>query len=136
MMIKTYSELITIPTFEERFAYLVLGGKVGHQTFGRDRYLNQIFYTSYDWKQARNQVILRDNGCDLGIPGRDILDRIYVHHMNPITIDDFENNYDALLDPEFLISTSFNTHQAITFGNDNNLLELPRERRRGDTLLW
>ena len=136
MMIKTYSELITIPTFEERFAYLVLGGKVGHQTFGRDRYLNQIFYTSYDWKQARNQVILRDNGCDLGIPGRDILDRIYVHHMNPITIDDFENNYDALLDPEFLISTSFNTHQAITYSNENNLLRLPRERRKGDTLLW
>ena len=136
MMIKTYSELITIPTFEERFAYLVLGGKVGHQTFGRDRYLNQIFYTSYDWKQVRNQVILRDNGCDLGIPGLDILDRIYVHHMNPITIDDFENNYDALLDPEFLISTSFNTHQAITYGNENNLLRLPRERRKEDTLLW
>ena len=136
MMIKTYSELITMSTFEERFSYLILGGRVGHQTFGRDRYLNQNFYTSYDWKQIRNQVILRDNGCDLGILGRDILDRIYVHHMNPITIDDFENNYYSLLDPEFLISTSFNTHQAITFGNDNNLLKLLRERRRGDTLLW
>ena len=136
MMIKTYSELITMSTFEERFSYLILGGRVGHQTFGRDRYLNQYFYTSYDWKQIRNQVILRDNGCDLGILGRDILDRIYVHHMNPITIDDFENNYYSLLDPEFLISTSFNTHQAITFGNDNNLLKLLRERRRGDTLLW
>lgn len=136
MMIKTYSELITIPTFAERFNYLILGGRVGHQTFGRDRYLNQNFYRSYEWKQVRNQVILRDNGCDLGIPGRDISDRIYVHHMNPINIDDFENNYYALLDPEFLISTSFNTHQAITFGNDNNLLKLPRERRRGDTLLW
>ena len=89
MMIKTYSELITLPTFEERFNYLILGGRVGHQTFGRDRYLNQNFYRSYEWKQVRNQVILRDNGCDLGIPGRDILDRIYVHHMNPITIDDF-----------------------------------------------
>ena len=136
MMIKTYSELMTIPTFEERFAYLVLGGRVGHQTFGRDRYLNQNFYRSHEWRQIRNQVIIRDNACDLAISGRDILDRIYVHHMNPITIDDFEKNYYALLDPELLISTSFNTHQAITFGNENNLFNLPKERRKGDTKLW
>ena len=136
MRIKTYSELRQLSTFEERFDYLVLGGVVGHSTFGTDRYLNQRFYTSSDWKLARNRAIIRDHACDLGILGRDILDQIYVHHMNPITIEDFENNYDALIDPEFLICTSFNTHQAITFGDPNHIIKLPRERRRGDTRLW
>lgn len=136
MMIKTYSELSRLQTFEERFDYLVLGGVVGHSTFGRDRYLNQIFYNSYDWKLARDKVIIRDNACDLGVIGRDILDRIYVHHMNPITIEDFENNYGILIDPEFLICTSFRTHQAITFGDPKHIVKLPRERRKGDTLLW
>ena len=136
MRIRTYSELCRLQTFEERFDYLVLGGVVGHFTFGFDRYLNQNFYRSKDWRVARDKAIIRDNACDLGIIGRDIFDRIYVHHMNPITIEDFENNYDALIDPEFLICTSFNTHQAITFGNTNNLIKLPRERRRGDTQLW
>lgn len=136
MRTKTYSELITMSTFEERFAYLALYGKVGHSTFGDDRYLNQNFYRSREWKIVRNEVIIRDHACDLGLPGFDIFDRIYVHHMNPITIRDFEDNYDLLLDPEYLISTSFNTHQAITFGERNNLLHLPRERRRGDTTLW
>lgn len=136
MSIRTYSELRQLLTFEERFEYLVIGGIVGNSTFGLDRYLNQNFYRSRDWKQARDKVIIRDCACDLGITGREIFDRIYVHHMNPITIEDFENNYDTLIDPEFLICTSFNTHQAITFGNSNNLIKLPRERRRGDTLLW
>lgn len=136
MKIRTYSELMSLQTFEERFEYLALYGRVGDSTFGFDRYLNQNFYNSRDWRRTRNGVIIRDNGCDLGIDGRDIFDRIYVHHMNPITIEDFENNYDLLLDPEFLICTSFDTHQAITYGNKNNLRRLPMERRRGDTKLW
>lgn len=136
MRIRTYSELRRLRTFEERFDYLVLGGRVGDSTFGFDRYLNQIFYRSGDWQRARNEVIVRDCACDLGIIGRDILDRIYVHHMNPITIEDFENNYHSLIDPELLICTSFNTHQAITFGDPNHLIKLPRERRKGDTRLW
>lgn len=136
MRIRTYSELRRLQTFEERFDYLVLGGRVAESTFGFDRYLNQNFYKSRDWKAARNKAIIRDNACDLGIIGRDIFDQIHVHHMNPITVEDFENNYDLLLDPEFLICTSFNTHQAITFGNSNNLIRLPKERRKGDTRLW
>lgn len=136
MRIRTYSELIRLKTFEERFDYLVVGGIVGNSTFGLDRYLNQRFYNSNDWRNVRHEVIVRDNACDLGIIGRDIFDRIYVHHMNAITIDDFENNYDTLINPEFLICTSFNTHQAITFGSPNGLIKLPKERKRGDTLLW
>jgi len=135
-MIRTYSKLITLPTFQERFEYLALGGQVGHSTFGTDRYLNQKFYTSREWRRLRHQIIVRDEACDLGIPGLDIYGSIYVHHINPITIDDIENNYDILLDPEFLICTSYNTHQAITFGNKNNLFKLPTERRKGDTKLW
>lgn len=123
-------------TFEDRFDYLILYGTVGHVTFGADRYLNQRFYNSREWRRVRNQVIIRDGGCDLGIPGFDIFDRIYVHHMNPITVDDIENNYDLLINPEFLICTSFDTHQAITYGNRNNLFRKPVERRRGDTKLW
>ena len=123
-------------TFEDRFDYLILYGTVGHVTFGADRYLNQRFYNSREWRRVRNQVIIRDGGCDLGIPGFDIFDRIYVHHMNPITVDDIENNYDLLINPEFLICTSFDTHQAITYGNRNNLFRKPLERRRGDTKLW
>lgn len=136
MRIKTYSDLITMSTFEDRFDYLILYGTVGHVTFGADRYLNQRFYNSREWRRVRNQVIIRDGGCDLGIPGFDIFDRIYVHHMNPITVDDIENNYDLLINPEFLICTSFDTHQAITYGNRNNLFRKPVERRRGDTKLW
>ena len=123
-------------TFEDRFDYLILYGTVGHVTFGADRYLNQRFYNSREWRRVRNQVIIRDGGCDLGVPGFDIFDRIYVHHMNPITVDDIENNYDLLINPEFLICTSFDTHQAITYGNRNNLFRKPLERRRGDTKLW
>ena len=136
MRIRTYSELITLPTFEERFEYLALYGKVGLSTFGADRYLNQNFYRSREWRNIRNVVIIRDGGCDLSLEGYDIFDKIYVHHMNPVTMDDLENNYDALINPELLICTSFNTHQAISFGNRNNLFSLPRERRKGDTTLW
>lgn len=136
MKIKTYSELRTLPTFEERFEYLVLYGKVGHATFGAERYLNQQFYRSREWRNIRNDVIIRDGGCDLSLPGYEIFDRIYVHHMNPITVEDIDNNYDLLINPEFLICTSFNTHQAITFGTKNNLFTMPRERRKGDTTLW
>lgn len=136
MKIKTYSDLIRMSSFNERFDYLALNGVVGHSTFGADRYLNQNFYRSRDWRRARNEVIIRDNGCDLGIPGREIYDKIYVHHMNPVTIEDIEEYYDWLLDPEFLICTSFNTHQGITFGDKNHLIRLPRERTKGDTKLW
>lgn len=136
MIIKTYSELMQMSEFHERFEYLALQGSVGHSTFGSDRYLNQNFYRSREWRRARNEVILRDHGCDLGIRGRDIHDKIYVHHMNPVTVEDIYENYDLLVDPEFLICTSFNTHQAITFGTKNHLFLLPRERRRGDTTLW
>ena len=136
MRIRTYSELLTLRTFEERFDYLALYGQVGQATFGSNRYLNQNFYRSREWRRIRNQIITRDEACDLGIPGLDIYGSIYVHHMNPITIDDIENNYDLIIDPEFLICTSYNTHQAITFGNKNNLFKLPSERRKGDTKLW
>ena len=136
MRIRTYSELITLRTFNERFDYLVLSGQVGHSTFGPDRYLNQNFYRSREWRRIRNEVIIRDGGCDLGIPGREIYDRIYVHHMNPITVEDIYDEHDLLVNPEFLICTSFNTHQAITFGDRNNLIKLPFERRKGDTKLW
>lgn len=135
-MIRTYSELISLQTFRERFNYLVLNGIVCNSTFGNDRYLNQNFYRSRDWRRVRNKVIERDGACDLGIYGREINDKIYVHHMNPITIEDLYDNYDMLIDPEFLICTSYNTHQAITFGDRNHLMSLPRERRKGDTKLW
>lgn len=136
MRIRTYSELLSLRTFEERFEYLALYGQVGQATFGSNRYLNQNFYRSREWRRIRNQIITRDEACDLGIPGLDIYGSIYVHHMNPITIDDIENNYDLIIDPEFLICTSYDTHQAITFGNKNNLFKLPSERRKGDTKLW
>lgn len=136
MIIRSYPELILLPTFRERFDYLVLNGVVGDSTFGVDRYLNQRFYRSKEWRRVRNDVIGRDNGCDLGIAGREIYDKIYVHHMNPMTVEDIEEFYDLLLDPKFLISTSFQTHQGITFGDPKRLITLPRERTKGDTKLW
>ena len=134
--IRTYSELSQLKTFDERFEYLVLSGIVGHETFGTNRYLNQKFYQSKEWKAAREKVIIRDNACDLGILGLEIYGKIYVHHINPITLDDIYENLDLLLNPEFLISTSFNTHQGISFGTKKNIFTLPRERRKGDTTLW
>lgn len=135
-MIRTYSELITIPTFEERFRYLKLGGKVGAETFGFDRYLNQIFYKSDEWLSIRDFVIVRDNGCDLAMKGHDIHGRIYIHHMNPITIDDILNRSDYLLNPDFLITTIHATHNAIHYGNEDLLVTAPIERRLNDTCPW
>lgn len=113
-----------------------LVGVVGETTFGFDRYLNQALYRSRKWKAVRDQVIIRDNGCDLGIEDRLIGRRIVVHHMNPLTVEDVENANDSIFDPEFLICTSENTHRAIHFGDESQLIRLPKERRPGDTKLW
>lgn len=134
--IRTYSELITFPTFEERYRYLRLGGKVGKETFGFDRYINQRFYKSKEWLSIRDKVILRDNGCDLGIPGREIYDRILIHHMNPITQDDILQRSDYLLNPEYLICTIKNTHDAIHFSDESLLITVPAERYENDTCPW
>lgn len=134
--IKTYSELITLPTFEERYEYLRIGGRVGEETFGFDRYLNQTFYKSKEWLSIRDQVIARDNGCDLGIPGREIHGRILIHHMNPITVEDILNRSDLLLNPEYLICTVKNTHDAIHYGDENLLNKDPIERTKNDTCPW
>lgn len=135
--IRTYSELITLPTFEERYRYLRLDGRVGEDTFGFDRYINQEFYQrSQDWKRVRDHVIIRDLGCDLGIEGREIKGRILVHHMNPITKEDILRRTDYLLDPEFLICTMKNTHDAIHYGDENLLIKDPVIRRPNDTCPW
>lgn len=136
MIIKTYSELIRLPTFEERYQYLRLRGKVGEDTFGFDRYLNQAFYKSDEWKNIRDIVILRDNGCDLGMPDREIRERILIHHMNPITKDDIINRTDFLLNPEYLICTIKNTHDAIHYGDENLLIKDPVQRSKYDTCPW
>ena len=135
--IRTYSELIKLPTFEERFEYLKLDGKVGEDTFGFDRYLNQIFYKSKEWLTVRNYVITRDNGCDLGSPDHEIRgNRIIIHHMNPITKEDILNRSDILLNPEYLISTIDPTHNAIHFGSSDLLPKDPVERSKNDTCPW
>ena len=136
MSIKTYSELSKLTTFEERYNYLRLNGLVGKETFGFDRYLNQVFYRSSKWRSIRDFVIVRDNGCDLGIEGREIHGRIIIHHMNPITIQDITQQTEFLLDPEFLISTSHETHNAIHYGDTNLLIQEPVERKRNDTCPW
>lgn len=136
MRTRTYSELRRISTFEERFEYLSLRGEVGAATFGFDRYINQRFYTSRQWRQVRDVVITRDLGCDLGVDGFDIFNKIIIHHMNPMTADDIEEASPDILDPEFLITTCHNTHNAIHYG-DANLLPKPLvERRPGDTRPW
>lgn len=135
--VKTYSELIKLKTFRERFEYLKLDGLVGEETFGFDRYLNQMFYKSEEWKRVRNYVITRDNGCDLGIKDREIIDEmILVHHMNPITKNDILNKSDYLLNPEYLICTIKNTHDAIHYGDENLLYNDPIERLPNDTCPW
>ena len=136
MSIKTYSDLIKLETFEERYQYLRLNGKIGEETFGFDRYLNQIFYKSYEWKRIRNSVILRDKGCDLGIDDREIGGRIYIHHMNPITKNDILNRTEVLLNPEYLISVSKNTHDAIHYGDESLLILSTIERTENDTCPW
>lgn len=135
-MIRCYRELRRLKTFEERYRYLKLGGKVGEITFGYDRILNQILYKSDRWLETRDDIIIRDNSCDLGVKGYDIHDRILIHHMNPITIEDIELERDEVFDPEFLICTRLNTHNAIHYGDESLLPRLPIERRRNDTCPW
>ena len=125
-----------LSTFEERFEYLKIGGKVGEETFGFDRYINQILYKTPEWESVRNVVILRDGGCDLGVEGYDIVGKVLVHHMNPITVDDIVNRLDYVLDPEYLISSSMMTHNAIHYGNENLLSQSPIERTKNDTCPW
>ena len=136
MSIKLYSELITRPTFEERFQYLKIDGSVGEETFGFDRYMNQKFYKSKEWKTIRDYVIIRDNGCDLGIENREIPGRILIHHMNPVTVKDIENMSEFLLNPQYLISTTHDTHNAIHYGDESLLIKNPIERRANDTVPW
>ena len=135
-IIRTYSELIQLPTYEERYRYLRLQGTVGKDTFGFDRYLNQKFYRSAEWKRVRDQVIIRDNGCDLGIEDRLIHGRILIHHMNPITEKDIIRMSDALMNPEFLICVTHNTHNAIHYGDEDLLFTGFVERRPNDTCPW
>lgn len=135
-MIRTYTELMKLKTFTERFRYLKFSSKVGEETFGFERYLNQGFYQSYEWKQVRNSVIVRDMGLDLGCEDRPIPARIVVHHMNPITADDIIKRPELILDPEYLISTCHKTHNAIHFGDESVLYEDPIVRTPGDTKLW
>ena len=136
MSIKTYSELITLPTFEERYRYLKLNGSIGQETFGFERYLNQNFYRSREWKQVRDHVIIRDYGCDLGIEGREISGKIMIHHLNPITIEDLQTMSEFLMDPEYLISVSHATHNAIHYGSEDLLVRDPIQRSKNDTCPW
>jgi len=136
MPIRTYTDLSRIHTFIDRYRYLSLRGSVGDKTFGFDRWINQKFYTSREWRQIRHSIIARDLGCDLGIEGYEIHDRLYIHHLNPMSIDDVRQGDNSILDPEFLITTTHSTHNAIHYGDENHL---PRElvvRRSGDTKLW
>lgn len=134
--IRTYSELSRLKTFKERYEYLKLGGRVGESTFGFDRYLNQIFYRSEEWRALRNEVIIRDNGCDLGIDDREIFGRILIHHMNPISKEDILQRSRYLLDPEYLICTTKNTHDAIHYGDGELLIQLPKDRSPNDMCPW
>lgn len=135
-MIRTYSELITLPTFEKRFKYLELKGTIGEESFGFDRYLNQAFYHSAEWKTIRTEVITRDMGCDLACEDREIFGRILVHHMNPLLINDIANKTDNLLNPEFLICTCKRTHDAIHYSDESILYQNPIERKPNDTCPW
>lgn len=135
--IRTYSELIKLHTFEDRYEYLKLNGKIGEETFGFDRYINQQLYQrSQKWKSVRDKVIIRDNGCDLSMEGYEIWGKIIIHHMNPITIEDIERESDFVFNPEYLISTSLNTHNAIHYGDENLLIKAPIERTKYDTCPW
>lgn len=135
-MIKRYSELITLPTFEERFRYLRLDAKVGNETFGSRRYFNQKFYRSREWQEFRDRIITRDNGCDLGIKGFEIGGQIIIHHLNPITYDDILSMAPYVLDPENVICTKLSTHNAIHYGDEKSLMLPPAERRKNDTCPW
>lgn len=133
---RTYTELERLHTFEDRFKYLSLRGSVGHATFGHDRHINQKFYTSRDWRNIRRHVIMRDFGCDLGIEGYEIHGQLLIHHMNPIDVNDIVHGDPEILDPEFLITTTHLTHNAIHFGDERQLPRPLAERRQGDTRLW
>lgn len=134
---RTYSELSLLTTFQERFEYLKLNGMVGKETFGYDRYLNQMFYTSQEWRSIRDAVIIRDNGCDLGLDGYELRGRIYIHHMNPIKIDDIIKHSQILVDPEYLVCVSFDTHNAIHYGDISKLqAATPTVRTPNDTCPW
>ncbi len=135
-MTRSYSELRRIDTFEERFRYLSLRGTVGRSTFGFDRYINQKFYTSREWRQLRNHIITRDEGCDLGIEGYEIHGRLVIHHMNPMTIDTLVDGDERALDPNFLITTTHRTHNAIHYGDERLLARPFIPRQSGDTKLW
>lgn len=136
MSIKTYSELITIPTFEERFEYLQLKGSVGKDTFGYDRYLNQVLYRSPEWKRLRNQIIIRDGGCDLACEGYDIYGKVLIHHLNPITVDDVLARSRKVFDPDNLVCVTHNTHNAIHYGDADLLITGPIIRTKNDTCPW
>ena len=134
--LRTYSELIKFPTFEDRFNYLCLNGSIGDETFGFDRWINQRFYNSKEWQSIRDFVIIRDGGCDLALEGYDIMDRILIHHMNPVRSLDFINVSDILTNPEYLVCVSHMTHNTIHFGDASLLLTEPVERKPGDTCPW
>lgn len=136
MMIKTYSELSTLDSFDERFEYLKLSGGVGRSTFGFDRHINQQFYTSREWQDVRQYVIFRDEGCDLGIPGYEIHIRPLIHHLNPMVIDDILSHQEWILDPEYLITTTHDTHNAIHYGTESAYPKTVIERLPEDTKLW
>ena len=133
---RSYIELCRLDTFEERYDYLRLDGVLGAKTFGFDRWINQHFYRSKEWKLVREQIIVRDNGCDLGVPGFEIYSGLLVHHMNPLTVEDIERGVDWILDPNYLITISLRTHNAIHYGDESQLPRGPIMRREGDTTLW
>jgi hypothetical protein len=136
-MIRTYSELMTLPTFEERYEYVRIGGRVGDETFGFDRYLNQMFYNSHEWRRFRRDIIVRDMGCDLAIEDREIGGLIIVHHLNPINIDDvLRRSEEILMNPENVICVSDNTHKAIHYGDESLLITAQVERCKNDTCPW
>ena len=134
--IKSYSELITLPTFEERFEYLRLNGIVGSETFGHDRYLNQTLYRSPEWKRFRHKIIIRDNGCDLACEGYEIYEKVLIHHINPITIKDILERNPMVFDPENVVCTILNTHNAIHYGDDSLIIKVPIQRHKNDTCPW
>lgn len=137
LMMKTYSELIKIPTYEERYRYLRLGSKVGEETFGYDRYLNQMLYNkTSEWKRCRREIIIRDNGFDMAFPDRPIHGKIFVHHINPITLEDIHKRSPTIFDPENLVCVSFDTHQAIHYGDESLLVLDYVERKPNDTIPW
>ena len=133
---RNYRELSRLKTFDERFEYLKIGGLVGESTFGFERYLNQTLYNSSRWRRLRNQIIIRDNGCDLGVEGYEIHGIIIVHHMNPISVDDLKDFSDDIFNPEYLICVSLMTHNSIHYGDKSLILQEPVERRPGDTCPW